>query len=91
MEKYYIIGTDKKAKKDIIASRDEIIKNALDQEAAGIAPLYCFYDHKRKERVTPAGWLVWSTYDRGAGVVYRRHDGQMIIVTGWQGDFAIAL
>lgn len=87
MRNNYIIGTDKNTNKNIIASDQEIIKNALVQEAAGIAPHYCFYDYKNKEMITPPGWLVWSTYDRGAGVVYRRHDGQMIIVTGWQSDF----
>lgn len=36
---------------------------------------------------TPAGWLIWSTFEDGCGVVYRRSDGKMIVVTGWQGEF----
>ena len=33
------------------------------------------------------GWLVWSDKIYGCGVVYRRDDGKMVIVTGVQGDF----
>ena len=51
-----------------------------------IAPKQGFYDYKNKKPVTPAGWLIWSLRD-GCGVVYRRHDGKMIIVTGRQGEF----
>ena len=68
------------------ATEEEIINNALQQEREGIAPRYSFYDYKKKEKVTPAGWLVWSLYD-GCGVVYRRADGKMVIVKGVQGDF----
>ena len=48
---------------------------------------YAFYDYKRHEKITPAGWLVWSLSDGGCGVVYRRKDGKMIITTGLQSDF----
>lgn len=73
-------------KENLIIKESEIIVNALQQEADGIKPHYSFYDYKNHETVTPAGWLVWSTYD-GCGVCYRRDDGKMIIVTGFQGDF----
>ena len=73
----------------LILSDAEIIENALDQEKDGVKPHYAFYDWKNKKAVTPAGWLVWSTYADGVGVVYRRPDGKEIIVTGWQGDFCI--
>lgn len=65
---------------------EQIIENALQQEREGIEPHFTWYDYKTREPITPPGWLVWSTMD-GCGVVYRRHDGKMIIVTGWQGDF----
>lgn len=65
----------------------EIIENALQQEKDDVKPHYSFYDYSKKERITPPGWLVWSTNTDGCGVVYRRKDGKMIIVTGWQGDF----
>lgn len=68
------------------ATDTEIIENALQQEKEGIEPHYCFYDYKKKEPVTAPGWLVWSLYD-GCGVVYRRNDGEMIIVSGVQSDF----
>ena len=73
--------------KAIFSTDLEIIQNALQQEKEGIKPHYSFYDYKKKEPITPPGWLVWSLYD-GCGVVYRRKDGKMIIVAGSQGDFA---
>lgn len=48
---------------------------------------YELYDYNKKQAVTPAGWLVWSLFDGGCGVVYRREDGKMIICAGWQGEF----
>lgn len=49
-------------------------------------------DVKRKKRSltaeTPSGWLVWSIWADGCGVVYRRSDGKMIVLAGMQGDFA---
>ena len=68
-------------------SDEEIIENALYQEAQGIKPHYVWIDYKKREPITPSGWLVWSVWDGGCGVVYRREDGKMIIVQGWQGDF----
>ena len=53
----------------------------------GVKPHYAFYDYKKHEKITPAGWLVWSLSDGGCGVVYRREDGKMIICTGVQGNF----
>lgn len=70
-----------------VFKESEIIKNALQQERDGIAPHYAFYDPVHGDRLTPAGWLVWSTLESGCGVVYRRHDGKMIISQGVQGDF----
>ena len=70
-----------------IFTEKEIIENALQQEANGVQPHYSFYDYKAKEKITPAGWLVWSTMGDGCGVVYRRSDGKMIVVTGRQGEF----
>lgn len=84
MDKIYIIKRQNKP--DLIATAEEIINNALQQEAEGIEPHYSFYDYKKHEAVTAPGWLVWSTFD-GCGVVYRREDGKMIICTGVQSDF----
>ena len=81
----YIIGT--KNGFNITATEDEIINNALSQEGKGFKPRYSFYDYKNKKAITPAGWLVWNSLKYGCGVVYRRNDGKMIIVTGSQGDF----
>ena len=71
-----------------VITESEAIQNALDQERQGIEPMYSFYDYKNKEQITPPGWLVWSTHEDGCGLVYRRSDGKMILVTGWQGEFA---
>ena len=73
--------------KALLLTDDEIISNALEQEKSGIKPHYAFYDYKKHEKITPAGWLVWSLNDGGCGVVYLRKDGKMIITTGLQGDF----
>ena len=73
--------------KNQIITESEAIENALEQEKSGIIPHYSWYDYKEKETVTPPGWLVWSTWADGCGVVYRRSDGKMIVLTGTQGDF----
>ena len=74
----------------LTATDEQIIENALQQERDGIQPQYSFRDYKTGEKLTPPGWLVWSLYDGGCGVVYRRADGKMIITTGLQGDFVCA-
>lgn len=85
-ERLYNLGyKDGKAR---IFTAAEIIGNALLQERDGVQPLYIWYDYKTGKKVTPPGWLVWSIWE-GCGVVYRRHDGKMIIVTGRQGDFCL--
>ena len=76
-----------KAEGNEVLSSDEIINNAREQEQAGTKPHYIFYDYKNNRAITPAGWLVWSTSEDGAGVVYKREDNKYIIVTGWQGEF----
>lgn len=75
----------------LTATDEEIIQNALNQEKSGINPRYAFVDYKTKEPVAPLGWLVWSLWDGGCGVVYRINDGKMIITTGVQGDFGCFL
>lgn len=72
-----------------LVTESQAISNALEQEASGIAPCYAFRDYKTGENLTPPGWLVWSTWADGCGVVYRRKDGKMIVVTGVPGDFVI--
>ena len=54
----------------LMATDQEIIQNALDQEKRGIDPHYAFIDYKTKEQVAPLGWLVWSLLDGGCGVVF---------------------
>lgn len=83
---YRILGRNQKGEL-LRFTDDEIIENALDQEKEGVEPHYSFYDCDKKEQITPPGWLVWSL-ENGCGVVYRRDDGKMVIITGMQGDFA---
>lgn len=70
-----------------LVTEAEAIQEAERQEKAGTVPRYAWRDYKTGEQITPPGWLVWSTYADGCGVVYRRSDAKMILVTGWQGDF----
>lgn len=70
-----------------LVSESDAIAEAERQEKNGIRPAYAWRDCKTGEQITPPGWLVWSTYADGCGVVYRRSDEKMILVTGWQGDF----
>lgn len=72
-----------------LVTGSQAISNALEQEKSGISPRYAFRDCKTGENLTPPGWLVWSTYADGCGVVYRRPDGKMIVATGFQGDFVV--
>jgi hypothetical protein len=86
MERSYILHLKNGAK---IVTESEAIKNALKQEKEGVQPRYAFHDYKTGQNLTAPGWLVWSTYADGCGVVYRRKDGKMILTTGMQGDFCI--
>ena len=84
MERSYILHLKDGVK---IVTESEAIKNAKEQEKEGVQPRYAFYDYKSNKPLTLPGWLVWSTYADGCGVVYRRKDGKMILTTGMQGDF----
>lgn len=57
--KNYVIGV--KNGRCVVASEKEIIENALQQEKDGVKPHYSFYDYKKGEKATPAGWFVWSS------------------------------
>ena len=73
----------------VLVTESQAINNALDQEKSGVIPRYSFRDYKTGEKLTPPGWIVWSTFADGCGVVYRRSDGKIIITTGLQGDFVV--
>lgn len=72
-----------------LVTESQAISNALDQEKSGVIPRYSFRDYKTGEKLTPPGWIVWSTFADGCGVVYRRSDGKMIVTAGFQGDFVV--
>ena len=63
MKEVYLLHTRNGAR---LYTRAEIIENARQQENAGIIPRYRYNDSS-----TPPGWLVWSTIEDGAGVVYK--------------------
>lgn len=86
MERSYILHLKNDTK---IITESDAIKNAEEQEKEGVQPRYAFRDYKTGQNLTAPGWLVWSTYADGCGVVYRRKDGRMILTTGTQGDFCI--
>lgn len=87
MEKSYILH--RKGQAAELVTAEQVINNALEQERSGIVPRYIWMDNKTGEKVTPPGWLVWSTGADGCGVVYRRPDGKMIISTVFPGDFCM--
>lgn len=87
MEKSYILH--RKGQAAELVTAEQVIDNALEQERSGIVPRYSWRDAKTGEKVTPPGWLVWSTLADGCGVVYRRADGKMIVTTGFPGDFCM--
>ena len=82
MEEVYIIHTSAAS---LRITREEAIAEAERQAALGVKPMYRF-DLGRGDR-TPPGWLIWSTWEDGAGVAYLRSDGVWIIARGWQGEF----
>lgn len=84
-ERTYIIRL--KTGNKIITESDAIV-NAEDQKVQGVAPHYTLFDNIKKEKLSNPGWLVWSTWQDGAGVVVPRDDGKMVLLTGWQSDFA---
>lgn len=74
----------------VVYTYDEIIENALEQKRQGVAPSYAFAYRDSKGNTTSTsarGWLVWSTWEDGAGVVICRDDGKMVLLRGWQSDF----
>ena len=86
MERVFVLHLKNENK---VVTESDAFREADKQEKSGIAPLYSWRDNKTGEPITPPGWLVWSTYADGVGVVYRRSDGKTIVLTGWQGDFCI--
>ena len=67
---------------------DEVIKEALKQEAEGVKPWYKYIYDFNKNELSPAGWLIASSYKSGVIMVYRRScDGKMIIVNDWPAYF----
>lgn len=66
-----------------IISEKEAIANAIKQKNSGVTPLY------KRSGSDARGWLVWSTFEDGAGVVFQREDGSAYVSTGWHGDFSI--
>ena len=87
MKKSYILH--RKGQAAELVTTEQVINNALEQERSGIVPRYSWRDAKTGEKVTLPGWLVWSTFADGCGVVYRRPDGKMIVTTGFPGDFCM--
>lgn len=71
-----------------IITESEAIANAEEQKAKGIKPHFVLYDRLHDEKLSLPGWLIWSTWDYGVGVVVPRDDGKMVVLTGWQSDFA---
>lgn len=45
-------------------------------------------DGDKKEKLSNPGWLIWSTWEDGAGVVVPRDDGKLVLLTGWQSNLA---
>ena len=74
---------------NLLLTDEDIISNAKEQEAEGIAPCYALYDHKKREAITRPGWLVWSTWEDGCGVVIKGENGSYHTLTGWQSDFVL--
>lgn len=79
-EKKYILHF---ASGNKIISEKEAIANAIEQKNSGVTPLY------KRSGSDARGWLVWSTFENGAGVVFQREDGSAYVSTGLQGDFSI--
>lgn len=79
-EKNYILHF---ASGNKIISEKEAIANAIEQKNSGVTPLY------KRSGSDARGWLVWSTFEDGAGVVFQREDGSAYVSTGLQGDFSI--
>lgn len=79
-EKKYILHF---ASGNKIISEKEAIANAIKQKNSGVTPLY------KRSGSDARGWLVWSTFEDGAGVVFQREDGSAYVSTGLRGDFSI--
>lgn len=65
-----------------IITEEEAIANAEEQKAKGIKPHYVLFDGDKKEKLSNPGWLIWSTWEDGAGVVVPRDDGTDMLKSG---------
>ena len=81
MNDCYLIHTRDGAK---IFTHADLVNEARRQQAAGFKPMY-----KHREMAKP-GFLVFSTYEDGAGVVILHGDNGQL-VRGWQGDFQVIM
>ena len=81
------IMTDSKGNQRIFTA-EQIIQNAEQQKAAGIAPAYRYYYGKQYGYSEP-GYLIVSLYS-GCIVAIEHRNGNFQIVRGWQGDFSFA-
>lgn len=70
-------------------SKSELIENAKQQERDGVKPMYVFYGKDTSDHITPPGWLVFSTWTDGAGVVCKYDNGRYGLIRGWQGEFVV--
>lgn len=68
-------------------TREQIILNAKKQESLGFKPRYKLRSQNGVKSDFPAGWLIWSTWKDGCGVVYKKSDETYDILIGRQGDF----
>ena len=82
MEDNYIINGK-------VYSASQVYENALHQRDQGVQPSYR-YNFGKGDYSDP-GYLVWSTWDNGAGVciVNEKYSRGYCILTGWQGEFIV--
>ncbi len=63
-----------------IITTEEAIQNAKEQEREGVEP------HYRHFALEKRGWLIWSTFEDGTGIIVKSKDNYRLI-RGFQGDF----
>ena len=69
-------------------AKNEIIANVESQIKEGVKPHYKLVRRGKAEDTGGlVGWLVWSTWEDGCGVVCKRADGKYVMLIGCQGDF----
>lgn len=85
-----VAGYSEKQKKTLVFSHKDIIAN-YEEQAQTSEPHFIPRTRDENENNNIKGFLIWSLWDGGAGVCFKRENGSYYLLTGLQSDFCFSL